>query len=1023
MSFSHDIGIFYSDEAKEGLEETSASAPRQERVIPAAQSPPPPPPPDRDDVLEKLKHLSAISASARAALLRSDEVFTHNLDALQLPEEDEQPEPVPLSVQKPKSSLFGAWGDSIKTKSIADKAGDAADEKDGKGTHTEDLTVSASITADKKDGKGTEDQAAIDDADTAANLKLIAEQKAADDAARAAWEQAKKNYKFWEVRPAKQYYYKFPAGMSATEQAQQQKGLVIAYSVGTSVEYFACVDSQYWSNLGLNLTAGEWVLTTMVPPAICLVLGPGRRLQQDPLGNFIVLANSINARSCLVAIETTPAGASERTFALSFLVEADIDAVATKEDQSEHRGRARDSFLQECVYPLLEPHIQAANGRLPKDEPLPPIPRYPATVHRPERIQQSGVSNSSLSVIENDAKFIMRRDSIASRKVRRKSVLPKGELVPINGARYGDIGLREGEELGGFGRELLLQFWGDCYDEKVDPAGFSAVLASPGDSTLKIGGKLWCFTKAHRKEVAEDRSQPPCNAGALINHAPEGSGANCTWILPKGKRNQYPILKMTDNLVYGGFFLFDYDGQKGSVYWPQHVGGVTPRDMPLAADADRKLIWPRFNKPSPAPQNFKLPAKKTAAGKKVGVGGKGGNQTHLPTCLCPTCPLGIKKRAKARAKLVAANNTEARAQEETDEEDSDDESEDSDDESEDSPLQSPKKKKVKRGTAKESGSKRPDGQTPIQGGGDRQVCAPGCRCPRCRQSQRVPGHGEGCDCTGCVPHGKGCKCEECVPDAKHGKGCRCKEKCAPLSSPPHVVPFAIPPSSPPDQHGGYGGQQPALSPVFQPAAGGGRGGKSLAAYLAYSQQQATSYLSHSQQQSTSFLNYMAGGNSRLEIRTCPPDVGITGGVARFASFCYLIRGYTAWGSGLYRQAHSSMEYNKGAIDLATTNIYRQKLDHIDLRYEYVNAMILAGKAMLEKIGSADNYGAEGEWRVEGQVQRWAARPRKARRSCYTGRASHSIRQGPTAFLTASSPLAGVRMHDPHDRQATTRGRQ
>eukprot|EP00808_Paulinella_micropora_P017375 g49299.t1 len=275
-----------------------------------------------------------------------------------------------------------------------------------------------------------------------------------------------------------------------------------------------------------------------------------------------------------------------------------------------------------------------------------------------------------------------------------------------------------------------------------------------------------------------------------------------------------------------------------------------------------------------------LPAKKTAAGKKVGVGGKGGNQTHLPTCLCPTCPLGIKKRAKARAKLAAANNTEARAQEETDEEDSDDESEDSDDESEDSPLQSPKKKKVKRGTAKESGSKRPDGQTPIQGGGDRQVCAPGCRCPRCRQSQRVPGHGEGCDCTGCIPHGKGCKCEECVPDAKHGKGCRCKEKCAPPSSPPHVVPFAIPPSFPPDQHGGYGGQQPALSPVFQPAAGGGRGGSSLAAYLAYSQQQATSYLSHSQQQSTSFLNYMAGGNSRLEIRTCPPDEGITGGVAR-----------------------------------------------------------------------------------------------------------------------------------------------
>eukprot|EP00808_Paulinella_micropora_P027389 g52025.t1 len=34
----------------------------------------------------------------------------------------------------------------------------------------------------------------------------------------------------------------------------------------------------------------------------------------------------------------------------------------------------------------------------------------------------------------------------------------------------------------------------------------------------------------------------------------------------------------------------------------------------------------------------------------------------------------------------------------------------------------------------------------------------------------------------------------------------------------------------------------------------------------------------------------------------------------------------------------------------------EKLDHIDLRYAYVNAMILAGKAVLEKIGSNDNFG-------------------------------------------------------------------
>ena len=50
------------------------------------------------------------------------------------------------------------------------------------------------------------------------------------------------------------------------------------------------------------------------------------------------------------------------------------------------------------------------------------------------------------------------------------------------------------------------------------------------------------------------------------------------------------------------------------------------------------------------------------------------------------------------------------------------------------------------------------------------------------------------------------------------------------------------------------------------------------------------------------------------------------------------------------------EDNKGAIELANTNVYKQKLDHIDLRYSYVNQTILAGKAVVEKIASADNPG-------------------------------------------------------------------
>lgn len=209
------------------------------------------------------------------------------------------------------------------------------------------------------------------------------------------------------------------------------------------------------------------------------------------------------------------------------------------------------------------------------------------------------------------------RESIASRKVMRKTAMPKAQvrvvamdsfvdpesrdplqgygvqLVPINGAKYGEIGLRDGDELDGSARKLLLQFYGECYDEKIDPAGYAAVLARPGDNSMKIGSKIWCFTQAHRKEIAEDYSMPPCNAGGLINHASEGSGANCTWIVPRGKKNPYPVIKCTDNIMYGGFFYFDYDGGKNAQYWYNHPGREMPRQMPLASDAHRKLIWPK----------------------------------------------------------------------------------------------------------------------------------------------------------------------------------------------------------------------------------------------------------------------------------------------------------------------------------------------------------------------------------------------------------------------------------------------
>lgn len=192
------------------------------------------------------------------------------------------------------------------------------------------------------------------------------------------------------------------------------------------------------------------------------------------------------------------------------------------------------------------------------------------------------------------------------------------------------------------------------------------------------------------------------------------------------------------------------------------------------------------------------------------------------------------------------------------------------DSSDDSPVQSPKREKPKKHKPVGKQATNTNHNLPQGGGlGDRgggDQCGPGCRCPRCRQQQPTLVHGKGCDCKDCVPHGRGCKCPDCVPVQKHGKGCKCTD-CAPTSSPQlQLMPVTTLPSSPPSQPGGYGGQQLPYAQIFQPTAGGGGGGSNLSAYLAYSQQQATSYLAHSQQQSTSFLNYMAGssGYSRLD---------------------------------------------------------------------------------------------------------------------------------------------------------------
>lgn len=177
-------------------------------------------PQDRDDVLEKLKRLSTISEAARAALLQKDTVVTNNFDedALRV-EEEEEPlsTPKPSTPKTPKQSLFGAWGDNIKS-----KANDGKD-SEGNSTHTAGSSThtAGSSTPTSQKGAGVEDDNLTDlTHDDAA----VADKKADESARRAVWEQAVKNCKFWEVRPAKQYYYKFPDGMSAAEQAQHQKG-------------------------------------------------------------------------------------------------------------------------------------------------------------------------------------------------------------------------------------------------------------------------------------------------------------------------------------------------------------------------------------------------------------------------------------------------------------------------------------------------------------------------------------------------------------------------------------------------------------------------------------------------------------------------------------------------------------------------------------------------------------------------------------------------------------------------------
>lgn len=157
------------------------------------------------------------------------------------------------------------------------------------------------------------------------------------------------------------------------------------------------------------------------------------------------------------------------------------------------------------------------------------------------------------------------------------------QLYPINGGVFGEIGLREGDELTGVGKRLKLQYFGDCCDGKLDQAAFERVLANPGEYSMQMGQKIWSFSNKYREEVISG-IRPAWQAGALINHAPEGFGANCTWVVRSG----FPVIKMIDNLTLGGFFYFDYEGVRRnghSLYWKNHTMGLLPQLMPSGADA------------------------------------------------------------------------------------------------------------------------------------------------------------------------------------------------------------------------------------------------------------------------------------------------------------------------------------------------------------------------------------------------------------------------------------------------------
>eukprot|EP00808_Paulinella_micropora_P032093 g21735.t1 len=195
--------------------------------------------------------------------------------------------------------------------------------------------------------------------------------------------------------------------MSKEDREAKTYGTLLKYSraqqEGTSLTYtpawFACMEGQYWSNLGLNLSQLDWIMTKSVPSEKVVLIGPGRHLLLDSANadNFIE-----EGRALLVAIEAPELNEKgERVFYLRFCVEEDIDPIETVKEWNEHPGRPFSCLIEKYIYPLVEPHIHAANGRwlsdllLPAIEPYRKVPKVPKSW---KVTRQSSAAASALGV-------------------------------------------------------------------------------------------------------------------------------------------------------------------------------------------------------------------------------------------------------------------------------------------------------------------------------------------------------------------------------------------------------------------------------------------------------------------------------------------------------------------------------------------------------------------------------------------------------------------------------------------------